>query len=418
MRRFVRSLVIAMLASVSAHWAAGADPATVATQPIGWRGDGSGRYLAAKPLAKWSAKGDILWRAEVGSGASSPMVVGSRLFITSEPDLLICLDSESGKEMWRKTHKAADVPAAAAANATFDTNPNGDATPTPVSDGKWVWAVFGTGVVACYDLEGRTRWINWFDLPPSTQYGRTASPLLVGGRLLVHLGPLVCLDAATGEVLWTNEAAKANYGTPVATRIGDVDVVITPKGHALRLSDGKILTEDLGHCMYTSPVVQDGVVYFIDSSSSAVRLPERAGEMFVGKELWYQDLTGEFFASPIVYDGRLYAVDRSANCFVLDAATGKTISKKALELPPAGASESPNIYPSLCLAGKHVFVGNDAGESLFIEPGAIGQAITGGPNALPEGSAATPVFIGQRMFIRGGDFVYCVGRAAVPEQGH
>lgn len=408
--RVLKSLLVVLLAGGVTRWAPGDELTPSPEQPVGWRGDGSGRYPTAEPLIRWSAKSDILWKTEVGSGVSSPIVVGSRLFITAEPDLLICLDSDTGKELWRKAHKASDIPAAAEANASFQSDPNGDATPTPVSDGKSVWVFFGTGVVACYGLDGEARWVNWFDLQPSTQYGRTASPILVGGRLLVHFGPLVCLNASTGKVLWTNDTAKATYGTPTATRIGDVDVVITPKGHAVRISDGKTLAEDLGHCMYTSPVVQDGVVYFVDRSSSAVQLPETAGEKFIGKELWYEDLTDEFFASPIVHGGRLYAVDRSANCFVIEAATGKTIVKTALALPPAGSSESPNIYPSLCLAAKHLFVSNDVGESVLLEPDAVEQLIEGGPSALPDGSGSTPFFSGDRMFIRGGNFLYCVGR--------
>ena len=101
--------------------------------------------------------------------------------------------------------------------------------------------------------------------------------MLVGDRLLVHFGPLVCLDAATGKMLWKNDRAKATYGTPAPARIGDVDVLVTPKGHVVRVADGKILAADLGNCGYTSPVVQGDVAYFIDSAMSAVRLPEKAG---------------------------------------------------------------------------------------------------------------------------------------------
>jgi hypothetical protein len=81
--------------------------------------------------------------------------------------------------------------------------------------------------------------------------------------------------------------------------------------------------------------------------------------------------------------------------------------RKTLDLPPAGRSESPNVYPSVCLAGKHLFVGNDAGEAVVIEPGEKGAVV--GTNALPAGSGSTPVFDGTRMFVRGGAFLYCVG---------
>jgi len=387
-----------------------------ADRPVGWRGDGSGQYPSADPVTKWSAKENVLWKTEVGAGSSSPIVVGRRVFITAEPDLLTCLDAETGQELWRKAHKVSDFPAALNAKISLRPNQYGDATPTPVSDGKRVWVFFNTGIVACYDLDGQSRWMNWYDMRPTTNYGRTASPVLVGERLLVHFGALVCLDAATGKLLWKNEDAKATYGTPAPARIGDVEVVITPAGHAVRLADGKILASDLGHCMYTSPVVQGRIVYFIDTSISAVQLPENASDQVEGKELWFEDLSGEFFASPIVHGGRIYAVDRAANYYVIDANTGKPILKKTLELPPAGRSESPNIYPSLCLAGKHLFVGNDAGESLLIEPG--DKCAVVGVNSLPGGSGGTPAFSNRRLFIRGGKFLYCVGGQPAPRPSH
>jgi len=77
------------------------------------------------------------------------------------------------------------------------------------------------------------------------------------------------------KVLWRNDDARATYGTPAATRIGDVDVVVTPKGQIVRVVDGKTLATDLGNCMYTSPVVQDRVVYFIDGGMSRYSSPRR-----------------------------------------------------------------------------------------------------------------------------------------------
>jgi len=324
-----------------------ADYRPSADRPAGWRGDGSGRYPSAAPITRWSASENVLWKTEVGAGHSSPIVVGSRVLITAEPDLLVCLDAATGKELWRKAHKLSDLPVELHAKPPPQSKPYGDATPTPVSDGKSVWVFFNTGIVACYNLEGKCRWMNWYDMRLATGYGRTASPVLVGERLLVHFGPLVCLEAATGKVLWQNSSAKAAYGTPAAGRIGDVDVVVTPKGQMVRVADGKILATGLGPCGYTSPIVLGGVVYFIDRDISAVQLPEKAGERIEGQELWYGDLEGEFFASPLLHDGRVYAVDRAANYYVIDAATGKTLLKTTLELPPAGHADGPNIYPSI-----------------------------------------------------------------------
>jgi len=370
-------------------------------RPVGWRGDGTGHFPSARPLTQWSANEHVRWKVEVGVGQSSPIVVGQRVFITVEPNLLICLDAETGKELWRKTHQFSDLPGEP--KDPGQSNQYGDMTPTPVSDGQHLWVFVGTGMVACYDLEGTCGWIKGFDLPLATMYGRTASPVLVGKRLLVHFGPLVCLEASTGELLWRNDAAKASYGTPARTRIGDCDVVITPKGDIVRVADGKILATDLGNCMYTSPVVQDNVVYFIENDIVAVRLPNQIADPLPCKELWFGNLDGEFYASPVVAAGRIYTVDKDAHLFVLDANTGKTIANTTLEF---SRTEGANVYPSLCRAGKFLFVGNDAGEMLVMEP--VNQNAVVSKSALPRGSGATPFFSGNRMVFRGGKFLYCV----------
>jgi outer membrane protein assembly factor BamB len=340
-------------------------------------------------------------------GASSPILVSGRIFITAEPNLLICLDAATGKEVWRKKHNIEDFPAAKNSKIAVQRNQYGDANPVPVSDGKCVWVYFGTGIAACYDLDGKTRWAHWFNFRPTTQYARTASPVLVGQRLLIHFGPLVCLDAATGKILWKNDNAEATYGTSAPARIGDVDIVITPAGDAVRVSDGALLASELGHCTYSSPIVQGRIVYFIDRSISAVELPEKAVEQFDGKELWFKDLTGEFYASPIIHEGRIYAVNRSAQFFVIDAKTGKTTLQKTLDLPPAGRAATPNVYPSISLAGKYLFIANDAGDTAVIELGDEAKSIA--VNSLPPGSGSTPVFARQRIYLRAGKFLYCVG---------
>lgn len=78
-----------------------------AEHPIGFRGDGTGRFPAARPLTEWdlSRKDGVVWSTDLpGSGCGSPVVAGSVVVVTAEPDLVVALDAASGKELWR--HKA------------------------------------------------------------------------------------------------------------------------------------------------------------------------------------------------------------------------------------------------------------------------------------------------------------------------
>lgn len=376
---------------------------------VGWRYDGSGQFAAAEPVTEWSAKANVLWSIKAGPGNSSPIAVGGKVLLAVEPDLFICLDAANGKECWRKTHKFSDLPAELHAKDPELPSQAGYATPTPVSDGHWVYACFGSGIAACYDLEGKRRWIVWLDVEQTTGYGRTASPVLVGERLLLHLGPLVCLDAATGKRMWQNEQAQATYGTPAATCIGGVDIVVTPRGDIVRISDGRILADGVAAASYVSPVIAGGVAYFIANAATAIQLPDKITEKVEAKELWCEEIEGDFFASPVIHEGLIYIANADAVYHVLDAKTGKTVLKEALKLPPAGQhSATVLVYPSLALAGKHLFVGNNAGDTAVLKPGPKLEEVK--LNSLSQGCGASYAFAGSSIFIRGGQWLYCIRR--------
>jgi len=381
----------------------------------GWRGDGSGLYPQANPPTQWDSEEgkNILWKTEVGKGNSMPVVAAERIFITAEPHVLLALDLKTGKVLWQKDNgyaalpagtKVPDKPPVAAATCGY-------ATPTPVTDGKLVYASFGTGIVACYDLDGNRRWIRLLDLPQVSEFGRGASPVLAGGKLLVSIGGLEALDPATGDLVWQAPEAKPTFGTPAVVRIGDADVAITPGGDALRVSDGKILARKLFASTYTTPLVGAGVAYCLGPPAVAMKLPAKAADALQPEKLWeFGDLEGEFFASPVLLDGLLYAAGNDGTLHVLDAATGKLVYKKELSIRAAGGKpgmEPANIYPGLTLAGKYLLVGNDEGETLVLAPGREYKEI--GRNVLDKGSGASPAPEGKVLLVRAGKRLYCIG---------
>src|SRR5258706_5176899 len=185
------------------------------TRSFGWRGDGSGRFPEANPPIEWDGDSgkNILWKTKVGlSKFSSPVFVNGKIFVVAEPAQLICVDAENGKVLWTRTNGFADLPVKAEPKPPR--GEQGNTTPTPVSDGRFVYAAFGSGIVACYDLDGRRRWIQYIDAPPGLDYGRSCSPALVGGKLLVSVHHLFALDATTGKIIWKNETVLERHGTP------------------------------------------------------------------------------------------------------------------------------------------------------------------------------------------------------------
>ena len=399
MSRTVTSLSCLAILCVSAAFCRAGDT-------VGWRGDGSGLFPDAKPPLKFV--GNIRWKTEVGSGMSSLIVVGNRIFITAEPDLLICVDRDGGKLLWKKSTGFDDLPKDDKIKPEMPPTECGYATPTPVCDGHRVAVVFGTGLVACYDLEGKRQWIRHLRADRLLQYGRSSSPVIANGKLIVQVGCVQALDLETGRPIWKAEKAKEGYGSPLLTRIGDVPVLVTAGGDLVRIDDGKLLATGLGRCESATPVCRGRAVYFIDAEARAVELPEKATDTIQVKELWKQDLIGDFFASPIVHDDLIHAANSKGVYYVLEAATGKIVLEKDLNLPePEKTTRTASCYPSLTLAGNQLFLGGDGGGSLWLKPGRT--YAEAGRNLLAEGSAGTPAFAGGSMYLRAGAHLHAIG---------
>jgi outer membrane protein assembly factor BamB len=390
-------------------------PRTAAADSLGWRGNGTGQYPEAGPPIEWDAgeEKNIFWQAKVGKSQSCPIVVGDRLFLTVEPDVLVCVDRHSGKVLWKAANGYASLPAGLDRPKEMPaTSPNcGYASATPISDGTSVYAVYGTGVVASYAFDGRLQWVQCFDRQLATQYGRSVSPLLAAGKLLVSIGGLAAIDPGTGKQLWETRGAKPTYGTPAVAKLGDVSVAITPAGDCVRLSDGRILAKKLASGTYSSPVVSGRIVFFAGPPTVAIELPEAAAETIEPKTLWEaDDPEGEMFASPLVHEGLVYVASNEGLFWVLDSKTGKTVYEKELTIRNAAGkpgSEPANIYPSPTLAGKHILLGNDAGEMLVLEPGR--QYKEAARNDLGMGNGGSPVPEGKQLFLRGRDVLFCIG---------
>lgn len=277
---------------------------------------------------------------------------------------------------------------------------NGYSSATPVTDGRHVWAVYGTGTVVCYDIEGDLQWATYIE-KPRDNYGFCSSPLLVGDALLVHIDDLTCLDQATGRRRWKIKAAWG-WGTAAHTKIGGEDVVFTAKGDMVRVSDGKVLASRLGKLSYNGPVVNGNVVYYIQQDPKAYRLPQSlSGEVKLEK-LWQGKIANDrYYGSPLVYEGLIYAITQKNVLTVLDARTGETVYSKKLDL--GGGT----VYPSITLGGRHIFISHDNGTTIVIEPGRQYRQVA--KNKL-EAFRSTPLFAGSRMYVRTLKHLYCIGR--------
>lgn len=276
----------------------------------------------------------------------------------------------------------------------------GYSAPTPVTDGKQVFVAFGNGLVACYDLDGNRKWLKLIEHSNLT-FAHSSSPILAGDKLLIHFTDLVALDPKTGNEAWRLKS-PAGWGTPLATRIGDVDVVLTPKGALVRVKDGKLLADQLGSCGASSPLLHDGTVYYVHGNVNAVRLPESVAEPVKPRIMWKGKTKGGGygFSSPVIHDGLLYAASDQGILTVLDTANGNVVYEQRLNL---GGS----IYPSISLAGKNLYVSSDNGATVVVQPGREFKELA--RNNLGEPFRSSLVFEGKRVYVRTAKHLYCIG---------
>lgn len=314
-------------------------------QVVGWRSDGTGRCPDAQPILEWSKEKNVLWKTPLEKWSNAtPILVGERIFVCEEPDVLVCLARKDGRILWKKATPLTDLlsedekaemkrlkavhkklqpmldeerktrRARNEAKKKLDASPeddrrkeqfkqwdsklkaigkelsprrkdmkrlaqytpprvhavNGYTSMTPTSDGQGVYVVFGTGVVAGYDLEGNRLWARRME-KPTMGYGISASPLLVGEVLVAHLNLIWGLDKSTGETRWKTPS-RVRYGSPVHARIGERDVAITAGGDFVDISDGSILAKKVANAVYNAPVVHDGVAYFVEHGGKALQL--------------------------------------------------------------------------------------------------------------------------------------------------
>jgi outer membrane protein assembly factor BamB len=441
---------------------------SAAAQHIGWRTDGFGHYPEATVPPAWSATEAQVWKTPIkGFSNATPLLVGQQLFVLGEPYALYCLNAADGTIRWqadnsyeailgaetvaRLKQEAAPRIAPVAAqikelepqlkqlrdeqqkdkqnkelrnrlnalqrqrqeldqqlSAADPLRPpgthgeNGFSSYSPVSDGQRVYVFFGNGVLAAYDLAGKRLWGKVVD-KPTHGWGQSSSPVLADGKLLLHVAAMVAYDPATGEELWRTPS-EWGWGTPAVTRLGDTPIVITPKGDAIRASDGKRLATKLGRLEFASPLVADGVVYFIEAKSCAVKLPASADEPFPAEPLWRSTLKGDrHYSSPLLHDGLLYAISRKGEFSLLEAATGKLLLEQAVDC----GRDVNTFYCSPTLVGQHILVGAMNGETVVLQPGRECRELR--RNCL-EPYRTTPIAAGSRLFLRGTTGVYCFGQ--------
>jgi len=374
----------------------------------------------------WSATENIAWKVELpGPGASSPIVVGKRVFLTCytgyglEPAKgdskelrrhLFCFDRGSGKELWKKTFE----PKLPEHKYEGEGSYHGYAASTPISDGERLYVFFGKSGVFCFDLDGQQLW--QASVGEGTHgWGSGTSPVLFDKLLLVNAsvesGSLIALDKLTGTEVWKASGVRSAWNTPLLVDAKSRrEVVVSTESRLLSFdpNDGKPLWNSDGVHRYVCPsvVAHDGVIFAIGGghTSLAVRAGG-SGDVTASHGVWRKP-KGSNVGSPVYLNGHLYwATDGGGIVCCQNAATGEFVFEKRLD-PGSGT-----IWSSPVLAdGKLYFVSQSKGTFVVAAKPEYELLAHNTFAADDSRTNASPAVHNGQLLLRTDRALYCIGK--------
>ena len=345
---------------------------------------------------------NILWKTKVPlPGYNSPIVWGDKVFLTganTESREVYCFDRNSGQLLWTaKVGSGTKKP-----TISEDT---GYSAPTAVTDGNAVYAIFSSGDIAAFDMNGKKIWERDFGLPEN-HYGHSSSLLYYKGNIIVQydqkVSPKVmALSAKTGATVWsTDRPVKVSWSSPILVNTGKrdelilvaepyvasynpvngqelwkIDCIAGEVGPSLAFSNGMVFSVN-EYSKLSAIKIDGGPSILWENNNILSEIPSPAADekylflpasygtvvcydVVTGEKYWESELGNSIFSSPMIVEGKVYMLDRSGVMHIIKA---------------------------------------DREYKVLGEP------------ALGEESACTPAFTNGRIYIRGESNLYCIGK--------
>lgn len=409
-----------------------------------WRGPSGQGVSAEKNLpAEWTATKNIKWKTLIpGRGHSSPIVWGNRIFLTTaiEGDLVpgakavkhmdgdkeflhpdsigadhkhlfkvICLNRETGKVVWEQT---------AFEGTPYDNRhrKSSFASSTPATDGRNVYAFFGTEGLFAYDMNGKLVWKADLGKLGTVGMGTGTSPVLYENLVILQCDEengaasfIVGIDKKTGREVWrTPRKVQVSWSTPLLVRTAKRAELITSGTEAVIAYDpanGKELWRHKGveSNAIPSPVANSELVFISAGFPAKIAMAIALGGTgnLADSVAWKYTKGTAYVPSPILYGEYLYLTSDRGVLTCIDAKTGE-IKYEGGRVPiPASFTASPVAFD-----GKILMTSED-GDTFVVKAGPKHEII--GTNSVGEPVYASPALADGNIFIRGERNLYCIG---------
>ena len=438
MRRLLTAAVTVLLAS----------PSVTGADWPNWRGPlASGVSPETGLPERWSAIENVAWKARLaGVGVSSPVVSGDQVYVTSQigagvrqpgshPRLaqgagaagageralqaaagdgqahfvVQAFARSDGRLLWEHRLQAAgELPGVH--------DKHNMASPSPVADGRMVYAWFATGQLVALDRAGKLVWqrhlgqeISPFDI----NWGHSSSPALYGDLLLLlcdhaPASYLLAVNKETGKQVWKADRGRGrtSYSTPVVVDVdGHSEIIINSSARvdAYDARDGTLLWHVGGANSFPIPVAsyENGILYMSRGYRSgpymAVR-PGGRGDVSATHVAWQVPTGAPYVSSLVQYRGRVYMANDVGVLTAIDAKTGQRVWQE----------RTPGVFSASPVAGDgKVYFLSETGETLVLS--VDGPSILA-RNDLGERALASPAIAGGRLYIRTDGYLYAIGK--------
>jgi outer membrane protein assembly factor BamB len=448
MKRLSAVFVAAAVCYVLTASAVGGPGAPSSSNWPQWRGpDGQGVSTEKNLPTEWSDTKNVLWKAPLpGLGFSSPIIWQKKIFITSAVDIgpapeghkahvhmmgdkefkhpdwigsnrlhrfkVLCLDRDTGKILWERTAYEGTVFDHRHRRGTY-------AGPTPVTDGKYVFAYFGSEGLYCYDTGGKLIWKKNLGGIPTMGMGVGTSPVLFEDTVIMQVDQgfdgkasfLAAFDKKSGKEVWkVGRPVHTSWATPVIARTPERTELVTSGNEFLISYDPKTGKEywratGLKSHAIATPVVGHGLVILSSGYPSktvvAIRLGGSGNLDGTDRIAWRYNKGTSYVPSPILYGDYVYLMSDAGILTCLNAKTGEVVYEGG-RVPVAtkfyGASP-------VAFDGK-ILLTSDDGDTFVIKAGPKHEVL--GTNTLGEPCRTSIAIADGKLFVRGEKHLFCI----------
>jgi len=411
-----------------------------------WRGPwATGIANDGNPPIEWSEEKNISWKVEIpGKGHATPIIWGDQIFIAtaiptditvntnkSEEDeeesgrrgppsnstdkihefSLLSIDKNTGKMLWRRKLRE-EYPA----DGTHELG--SWASNSPVTDGKSIYAYFGSRGLYCLDMEGNLKWErNFGKMEKRHSFGEGSSPVVYKEKLIIvrdHEGQsaIIVMDKNSGEDVWIkNRDERSSWSTPFLVEInGQTQIIVNATNRILSydLETGEIIWEGTGMTsnVIPMPVLKDNIIYlmsgFRGSALIAIDLLKAKGNIDNSEAIvWKYDEYTPYTPSPVLMGDLLYFLrENKGRLSCLNAKDGKeNYTNEKIE-------ELGDLFTSPIGSNDRLYFLGRKGLTCVIKHGPEFKVLAN--NQLDDIFIASPIIVGDTIYLRGSKYLYSI----------